>query len=130
MWPSCMTTIISAIAIAIASSWLWVTWMKAMPSSRCRRFSSARTLIRRNGSKAAHFQAERDVVEAAELRKLCAGLEHRRGTAPDRGEIGDVLALDQDVAGKYRVMPRDRAQGPGFAAAGGPQQATIAGGVT
>ena len=48
--PSFITTIESASAIA--SSWPWVTWMKLMPSSRCRRFSSSRILTRRNGSSA------------------------------------------------------------------------------
>ena len=39
-------------ASAIASSWLWVTWMKLMPSRVCSAFSSSRILTRRNGSSA------------------------------------------------------------------------------
>ena len=50
IWPRSITTTRSASAIA--SSCACVTWMKVMPSSRCRRFSSSRILPRRNGSSA------------------------------------------------------------------------------
>ena len=36
----------------MASSWLWVTWMKVSPSSFCQRRSSARIWMRKNGSSA------------------------------------------------------------------------------
>jgi hypothetical protein len=48
--PSFMITMISASAIA--SSWLWVTCTKVMPSVFCSFFSSARMRIFRNGSSA------------------------------------------------------------------------------
>ena len=57
---------------------------------------------------------------------------HRTGTSSPccarRGQVGDVLRPDDDVARGHRFMARDHAQGRGLAAAGRAKQAAIGAG--
>jgi len=74
---------------------------------------------------AAHLQAERDIVEAVEVRKQRIALEHHRRATLDRRQVGDVLSVDQNVAAADPLVPRDHAQRGGLTAAGGSEQAAI-----
>ncbi len=76
---------------------------------------------------AAHLQAERHVVQAGHMREQRVALEHHRGAATHRRQVGDVRAMDQDVAVGHCLVPGDHPQRGGLAAAGWAEQAAIGG---
>ena len=55
---------------------------------------------------AAHLQTERHVVEAIQMREQSIALEHHRGAARHRRQIGHVLSVDQNVAIGDRLVAR------------------------
>src|SRR6266436_3629483 len=75
---------------------------------------------------AAHLEAERDIVEAIEVRKQGIALKHHSRAALCRRQVGDVLVADQDVAIRDRLVPGDHPQGAGLAATARTKQAAIA----
>ena len=76
---------------------------------------------------ALHAEAEGDVVAAVEVGEEGVALEHHGGGALDGREIGDVAALDEDVAGGDCFVAGDHAQRAGLAAAAGAEEAAVAG---
>ena len=62
-------------------------------SGMCTRSSISRALARRSSlADAAHPQAEGDVVQARQMREQRVALEHHRGAALRRRQVGDVAA--------------------------------------
>ena len=68
-----------------------------------------------------HFQAEFDVLEHRAMGKQRKALEHHRGVAQRRRQVGDVLAGDEDLALGRLFEAADHAQRRGLAAAGRPE---------
>ena len=75
----------------------------------------------------AHLEAEGDVVEAVEMREQRVVLEHHGRAARRRRQVGDVAAVDQQIALGDALVPGDHAQRRGLAAAAGAEQAAVAG---
>ncbi len=71
---------------------------------------------------AAHPQTEGDVVGGGQVREQAVGLEHHAGVALVRGDRGDVLAVDQDLARVVLLEAGQDAQRGGLAAAGRAEQ--------
>jgi len=74
---------------------------------------------------ATHLQAERDVVDAAQMREQGITLEHHGRAAARRRQIVHDPVADRDVAAAQPLMPGDQAQRRGLAAAGRTEQAAI-----
>ena len=74
-------------------------------------------LVDRVALPAAHAQAVADVARDGHVRPQRIGLEHHRGRALLRRQVGDVLARDLDAALVGHHEARDRAQERGLAAA-------------
>jgi len=87
----------------------------------------ARPVVPRGLADPPHLQAERDIVEAVQMRKERIALKHHRRAPPGGREIGHVAVADQDVAVGDVFMPGDHPQRAGLAAAAGAEQAAIAG---
>ena len=62
-------------------------------------------------------QAEGHVVEHVQVREQRVVLEHRVDVAPVRGYLSDVVAVEQDLAGRRPHEPRDHPQRGRLAAA-------------
>jgi hypothetical protein len=45
-----------------------------------------------------HFEIERDIIEAGEMRKQRVVLEHHRGAATNRRPADDIFAIDPHLA--------------------------------
>ena len=70
----------------------------------------------------AHRKAEGDVVEDAHVREERVVLEDHADVAPVHRGVGDILAIEQDLAGLGFDEPGDGAQQRGLAAARGTEQ--------
>ena len=78
--------------------------------------------LRRRIFDLAPAQAEGDVFEDRHVREQRVALEHRVHRALVRLLVGDVLAADQDAAGRRLLEPGHQAQRRGLAAAGRAEQ--------
>ena len=67
-------------------------------------------------------QAVAHVFQHGHMGKERVGLEHHRHASIGGGQVGDILAPDQDAPGAGAFQPGDQAQGGGLAAARGAQQ--------
>ena len=65
-----------------------------------------------------HLEAELDVLKNRAMRKQSEALEHHRGVAKRRRQVGDVLSGDEDLAFGHFLEAADHAQRRGLAAAG------------
>ncbi len=74
------------------------------------------------GAHLAHPQPEGHVAERVEVREEAVRLEHHPGVATVGRHPGDVLAVDQHLAGVGVFEPGEHPQRGGLAAAGGAQQ--------
>ncbi len=66
-----------------------------------------------------HLQREGDVLAHRHVRVERVGLEHHRQAALGRQQVGGVLAVDLDMAGRDVLEPGDQPQQRGLAAARG-----------
>ena len=87
-------------ASAIASSWLWVTWMKLMPSRVCRLFSSSRMRTRRKGSSADNGSSSSStcgsVISArASATRCCWPPESCAGSRAAKGSIWTRFSMSR-----------------------------------
>ena len=73
----------------------------------------------------AHLQREGDVVAAIEMRKQCVALEHHRGAAAGRRQVGDVGGADEHVTLRDALMAGNHAQRRRLAAARRTQQTAV-----
>ena len=64
-----------------------------------------------------HLEAELDVLEHRPVGEEREALEHHRGVAPGRGQIGDILTRDVDPPLGGVLQTPDHAKGGGLAAA-------------
>jgi hypothetical protein len=71
---------------------------------------------------AGHLQAKADIAAHAHVRIERVGLEHHGQAALGRRHVDDVLAVDQDLAARDVLEPRDQPQQRGLAAAGRPDE--------
>ena len=71
----------------------------------------------------AHFQAEGYVVEHRHMGEKGVALEHEAEVALVQRHVGDVPAVEEDAALVGLREAGDQAEGGGFSAAGGAQQA-------
>ena len=74
------------------------------------------------GRRAGLFQAEPHIVAHREMRIERVGLEHHGDAALGRRQIVDVVAVDDDIAGRGVLQPRDDAQQRRFPAARRPHE--------
>ena len=76
----------------------------------------------------AHPQAERDVVQAVQVREQRVVLEHHGGRALGGRQAADVVSVDEDPPRADLLVARDHPQGRGLAATGRSEQAAVAAG--
>ena len=67
-------------------------------------------------------QAERDVLQHAQVREQRVVLKHQPHAPLLRGQAAHVASCDQDRTGVGRVQASDQAEGRGFAAPAGPEE--------
>jgi hypothetical protein len=74
-----------------------------------------------------HLEAERDIVEAVQMRKQRIALKHHCRAPLSGRQIGHVAVADQDVAVGDVFMAGNHAQRGGLAASAWAEQAAVAG---